>query len=116
MADFNQKKPGERLSDISAKEREKLMTRNVYKSENGYNANHPNALSDGDPKGKGNAQYLNVYNDGNTGGSLDILGNGEPNTGRIGNIKNNLYNKSNEYSAGNLDSGNGYSPTVSEPR
>jgi|TARA_R110002012_G_scaffold217385_1_gene388585 hypothetical protein len=116
MADFNQKKPGEKLSDISSKEREKLMTRNVYKNESGYNANHPNAISDGDPKGKGNAQYLNVYNDGNTGGSLDILGNGEPNTGRIGNVKTNLYNKSNEYSAGNLDSGDGYSPTVSEPR
>tara|TARA_B100000287_G_scaffold272900_1_gene257058 strand:+ start:781 stop:1128 length:348 start_codon:yes stop_codon:yes gene_type:complete len=115
MADFNQKKPGEKLSDISAKERAKLVTRNVYKSENGYNANHPNALSDGDPKGKGNSQYLNVYNN-DTGGSLDILGNGEANTGRIGNIKNNLYTKVNEYSAGNLDSGDGYSPTVSEPR
>ena len=83
MADFNQKKPGEKLSDISAKAREKLITRNVYKQVDGYGSNHPNALSDGDPKGKGNAQYLNVYNDGNTGGSLDILGNGEPNTGRI---------------------------------
>ena len=116
MADFNQKKPGEKLSDISSKAREKLITRNVYKQVDGYGSNHPNALSDGDPKGKGNAQYLNVYNDGNTGGSLDILGNGEPNTGRIGNLKNNLYNKKNEYSAGNLDTGDGYSPTVSESR
>ena len=32
MADFNQKKPGEKLSDISAKERAKLVTRNVYKN------------------------------------------------------------------------------------
>ena len=115
MADFNQKKPGEKLTDVSAKEREKLLSRNVYKSKDIYNANHPNAQSDGDPKGKGNAQYLNVYSE-DTGGSLDILGNGEPNTGRIGNVKTNLYNKSNEYSAGNLDSGNGYNPTVSEPR
>ncbi len=112
MADFNQKKPGEKLTDLSAKEREKLMSRNVYKSENVYNSNHPNALSDGDPKGKGNAKYLSVYDDGNTGGSLDILGNGEPNTGRIGNLKNNLYSRDNEYSAGNLDSGKGYTPTV----
>jgi hypothetical protein len=115
MADFNQKKPGEKLSDISSKERNKLVTRNVYKSENGYNTNHPNALSDGDPKGKGNAKYLGIHDE-STGGSLDILGNGEPNTGRIGNVKNNLYNKSNEYSSGNLDTGDGYSPTVSEPR
>jgi hypothetical protein len=116
MADFNQKKPGERLSDISSKEREKLISRNVYKKVDGYNSNHPNAQSDGDPKGKGNAKYLSVYDDGNTGGSLDILGNGEPNTGRIGNLKNNLYGKSKEYSSGNIDSGDGYSPTVSEPR
>ena len=113
MADFNQKKPGEKLTDLSTKEREKLMSRNVYKSENVYNSNHPNALSDGDPKGKGNAKYLSVYDDGNTGGSLDILGNGEPNTGRIGNLKNNLYSKSKEYSSGNLDSGDGYIPSDS---
>ena len=37
-------------------------------------------------KVKGNAKYLGVYDD-STGGSLDILGNGEPNTGRIGNVK-----------------------------
>ena len=83
MADFNQKKAGEKLSDISAKSREQLITRNTYKSNNTYNANHPNALADG---------------------------------GRIGNVKNNLYNKSNEYSAGNMDTGNGYTPTVTEPR
>jgi len=115
MADFNQKKPGEKLTDISSQAREKLITRNVYKQVDGYNTNHPNAKSDGDPKGKGNAKYLSVYDD-STGGSLDILGNGEPNTGRIGNLKNNLYSKSKEYSSGNLDSGDGYSPTVSEPR
>tara|TARA_R100001377_G_scaffold73856_1_gene50012 strand:+ start:1767 stop:2114 length:348 start_codon:yes stop_codon:yes gene_type:complete len=115
MADFNQKKAGEKLSDISSKQREKLITRNVYKNNNTYNANHPNALSDGDPKGKGNAKYLSVYDE-STGGSLDILGNGEANSGRIGNVKNNLYNKSNEYSSGNLDAGDGYSPTVTEPR
>jgi|TARA_R110002020_G_scaffold411413_2_gene621063 hypothetical protein len=112
MADFNQKKPGETLSNISAKEREKLISRNVYKQVDGYNANHPNAKSDGDPKGKGNAKYLSVYDD-STGGSLDILGNGEANTGRIGNLKNNLYSKSKEYSSGNLDSGDGYTPSDS---
>ena len=116
MADFNQKKPGETLSNISAKQREKLISRNTYKQVDGYNTNHPNAKSDGDPKGKGNAKYLSVYDNDNTGGSLDILGNGEANTGRNGNIKTNLYGRSNEYSSGNLDTGDGYSPTVSEPR
>ena len=113
MADFNQKKPGETLSNISAQQREKLISRNVYKQVDGYNTNHPNALSDGDPKGKGNAKYLSVYDNDNTGGSLDILGNGEPNTGRIGNLKNNLYNSKKEYSSGNLDSGDGYIPSDS---
>jgi len=112
MADFNQKQPGEGLTALSAVERKKLLSRNHYETKNEYNTSHPNALSDGDPKGKGNAKYLGVYDSDNTGGSLDILGNGEPNTGRIGNLKNNLYSRDNEYSAGNLDSGNGYTPTV----
>ena len=113
MADFNQKKPGETLSDISTKQREKLISRNTYKKVDGYNTNHPNAKSDGDPKGKGNAKYLSVYDNDNTGGSIDILGNGEPNTGRIGNLKNNLYGSKKEYSSGNLDSGDGYTPSDS---
>tara|TARA_R110000824_G_scaffold48011_9_gene135886 strand:+ start:487 stop:834 length:348 start_codon:yes stop_codon:yes gene_type:complete len=109
-------KPGERLTDLSSKERERLITRNVYKSVDTYNSNHPNAKSDGDPKGKGNAKFLGVYDNDNTGGSLDILGNGEFNTGRIGNLKTNLYSKDNGYSAGNIDAGKGYSPTVTETR
>ena len=111
-----QSKPGERLTDLSSKEREKLINRNVYKSIDTYNTNHPNAMADGDPKGKGNAKFLGVYDNDNTGGSLDILGNGEANTGRIGNLKTNLYSKNNEYSSGNIDAGKGYSPTATETR
>ena len=92
-------------------ERNKLISRNLYNGQNGgaqtYSANHPNAVSDGDPKGKGNAQYLNVYDSDNTGGSLDILGNGEPGSGRIGNLTKNTYSRDNEYSAGNLAKSNG---------
>ena len=115
MPDFNQKKPGEQLTNVSASEREKLISRNMYKSKDTYNTSHPNAKSDGDPKGKGNAKYLSVYDE-NTGGSVDILGNGESNTGRNGNLKTNLYGRANEYSSGNIDTGTGYSPTVTEPR
>jgi hypothetical protein len=104
--------PGKRLTDLSSAERNKLITRNTYNSDEIYNANHPNAVSNGDPKGKGNAQYLGVYDNDNTGGSIDILGNGEPNTGRIGNLKNNLFQKDTPYSAGNLEAGKGYNPTV----
>ena len=44
------------------------------------------------------------------GTRTDIMGNGEVNTGRINNLKTNLYGKDNTYSAGNLDSGDGYEP------
>jgi hypothetical protein len=115
MPDFNQKKPGEGLTKASDSEREKLLTRNTYKPSEGYGVNHPNAVATGDAKGKGNAQFLSVYDD-NIGSSVDKLGNGEANTGRIGNLKNNLYGKNNEYSAGNLDSGRGYQPTVDQTR
>ena len=113
MANFNQKQAGETLTSLSDAERKKLISRNNYNPKDGYSANHPNALSDGDPKGKGNAKFLGVYDDDNTGGSIDILGTGEAHTGRIGNVVTNLYSKENEYSAGNLDSGKGgYTPTV----
>ena len=39
--------PGRRLTEMSTMEREKLITRNVYNSEDGYNSTHPNALPTG---------------------------------------------------------------------
>jgi len=111
MPDYNQKKPGEQLTQQSAKYREQMIVKNTYQvgDETGYSANHPNALSNGDDKGKGNAIYLGVFGE-DIGTRTDIMGNGEANTGRINNLKTNLYTKQNEYSAGNLDSGNGYAP------
>ena len=38
------------------------------------------------------------------------MGNGEANTGRINNLKTNLYGQNNEYGSGNIDSGEGYEP------
>ena len=104
--------PGRKLTDLSAMEREKQITRNMYNSEDGYNATHPNAISNGDNRGKGNAKYLSVFDLDGTGSSVDILGNGEANTGRVGNIKNNLFSKDTPYGAGNLQAGEGYTPTV----
>ena len=43
-----------------------------------------------------------MYDSDNTGGSLDILGNGEPNSGRIGNLKNNLYDDGIEIHGGKI--------------
>tara|TARA_R110000765_G_scaffold180848_1_gene286764 strand:+ start:261 stop:602 length:342 start_codon:yes stop_codon:yes gene_type:complete len=111
MADFNQKKPGEGLTNSSDKFRKQNLVKNTYPSSDteGYSPNHPNALSDGDEKGKGNAIYLGVYGN-DIGTRTDIMGNGEANTGRMNNLKTNLYGQNNEYGAGNIDSGDGYTP------
>ena len=111
MADFNQKQPGEALTNSSDKFRKQMIVKNVYPTTDteGYSPSHPNALSDGDDKGKGNAIYLGVYGN-DIGTRTDIMGNGEANTGRMNNLKTNLYGQHNEYGAGNIDSGEGYAP------
>jgi len=111
MADFNQKQPGEGLTNTSDKLRKQMLTKNPYpvSDSEGYSPNHPNAKADGDDKGRGTAIFLNVFGD-DIGTRTDIMGNGEANTGRINNLKTNLYGKDNEYSAGNIDSGAGYEP------
>ena len=75
----------------------------------GYSTNHVNALGDGDDKGKGNGKYLDVYSN-EVGSKADIMGTSEVNTGRNNNLKVNHYGKNNEYSSGNIDSGEGYTP------
>ena len=62
-----------------------MLNRNQYNTDlNGYDTNHPNAISDGDELGKGE-------NNGNIGGLTDI------NT-RTDNKNRNLYNDQNGYS------------------
>tara|TARA_Y100000034_G_C6531925_1_gene229236 strand:+ start:33 stop:371 length:339 start_codon:yes stop_codon:yes gene_type:complete len=110
MADFNQTKPGEGLTNSSEKYRNQMLTKNIYsEGDAGYSANHVNALADGDNKGKGNGKYLDVFSN-EIGSKEDIMGTGEVNTGRNNNLKVNHYGKDNEYSSGNIDSGEGYSP------
>ena len=110
MADFNQKKPGEGLTNSSEKYRNQMLTKNIYsEGDAGYSANHVNALGDGDNKGKGNGKYLDVFSN-EIGSKADIMGTGEVNTGRNNNLKVNHYGKDNEYSSGNIDSGEGYTP------
>ena len=54
-----------RLETISAEFREKNLAKNSYSNNDDYNTSHPNALSDGDNKGKGE-------NNGKVGSSADI--------------------------------------------
>jgi hypothetical protein len=110
MADFNQTKPGEGLTNSSEKYRNQMLTKNIYsEGDDGYSVNHVNALGDGDDKGKGNGKYLDVYSN-EVGSKADIMGTSEVNTGRNNNLKVNHYGKNNEYSSGNIDSGEGYAP------
>ena len=116
MPDYTQNKPGEKLTELAAKYRNQNLVKNVYpvSDSDGYSANHPNALANGDDKGRGNANYLDVFGE-DIGTRTDIFGNGEANTGRNNNLKANAFSKKNEYSAGNLDSGPGFVASTNTP-
>ena len=116
MEDSNQNKPGEKLTDLAAQYRKQNLVKNIYpvSDSDGYSSNHPNALANGDDRGRGNANYLDVFGE-DIGTRTDIHGNGESNTGRNNNLKTNAFSKKNEYSAGNLDSGPGFGATTNSP-
>jgi hypothetical protein len=94
MPDYNQKQPGESLTNMSETFRKQMLTKNVYpvSDSDGYSANQTSELVDGTKQ--------------------DIMGNGESNTGRVNNLKGNLYSTDNEYGSGNIDSGKGYQPSA----
>jgi len=115
MAESNNK-PGEQLTKLSEQYRNQNLVKNVYpvSDSDGYSSNHPNALANGDDKGRGNSIYLDVFGE-DIGTRTDIHGNGESNTGRVNNLKTNTFSRDNEYSAGNLDSGPGFETTTNSP-
>lgn len=56
-----------KLEEAALLARKQLIARNEYNGaddSNGYSANHPNAKSDGDNKGRGTDVYLDTYNGG----------------------------------------------------
>lgn len=72
-----------------------LNNYNYSDASQNYGATHPNALSDGDNKGKGTSSFLDIMN-----GGSDIDINGNPflvGSGRLQNIGFNQYNKDNGY-------------------
>jgi hypothetical protein len=87
-----------KLELAALQQRAALIPLNSYNSSDQsqkYSATHPNALSDGDNKGKGTSTYLDTYNG---GASADI--NGNPNyagSGRLQNVAFNQYNSNNGY-------------------
>lgn len=91
MAGEQQIQPGARLSEYAQAERDKLFPKNIYSPKSdSYGPQHPNALSDGDDKGRGTAVFLGVR-DNETGTKTDILTRKE-------NVKTNSYNSQNGYS------------------
>ena len=81
-----QEQAGQRMTDIAQSERDKLFPRNTYAPDKDvYGPQHPNALGDGDEKGRGSAVFLGVH-DQETGTKTDNLT-------RKDLIKTNTFNK-----------------------
>jgi hypothetical protein len=77
------------LSKIAEAERAKLFPKNSYKDTNQYSDVNPNALADGDEKGRGTGDYLDVYNT-NAGTLTD-------NVERVGDLKFNKFSNTKPY-------------------
>jgi hypothetical protein len=69
---LNFAQPDNELSRIAEAERKKLFPKNDYATNNQYSSVNPNALSDGDEKGRGTGNFLDVYNQ-NIGTRTDIV-------------------------------------------
>tara|TARA_B110000196_G_C21011077_1_gene597934 strand:- start:117 stop:434 length:318 start_codon:yes stop_codon:yes gene_type:complete len=101
MANQNKLTAGEKLTKIAEDLRKKAFAVNEYnpvESNDGYDATHKNANSDGDNKGMGNASFLSVYDPKNTGTQGDILN-------RTDLIKGNEYTPKNQYYTATTDDG-----------
>lgn len=70
---LNFEQPKNRLSEIAEAERKKLIPKNDYnQTGNLYSAVNPDALADGDAKGRGTGGDLDVHNE-SAGTLLDIV-------------------------------------------
>lgn len=85
--DFSQ--PENEMSKIAEEQRKRLFPRNDYKPENQYSSVHPDAIANGDTKGRGNGISMDVY-DQNIGTSVDV-------TERKDDLKVNKYSTNNPY-------------------
>jgi hypothetical protein len=86
--DFSQ--PNNKLSDYANAERGKLFPKNDYKKLTfEYTSTNPDAMADGDEKGKGTGIFLDVYNE-KAGSKTDV-------TERKKEIAINIYNKNKFY-------------------
>jgi hypothetical protein len=83
------------LTAYAEQERAKLIPKNNFNPVgNEYSSVNPDAIADGDSKGKGTGVFLDVYND--TAGTIEDVGE------RKNNVKVNKFNSSNQYPNFNL--------------
>jgi hypothetical protein len=86
--DLNQ--PDNALSAIAEKVRKDLVTRNDYKSNaNEYGVTNPDAISDGDGKGRGTGVFLDIFNGGTSTDQVT----------KVDNIKLNKYSSKKPYNS-----------------
>jgi len=74
-----------KLEELGEEFRKENIIKNAYQNSDGkgYGPTHPNALSDGDNKGKGTSSTSDSIDTVNGGGDMDINGNPEvPKSGR----------------------------------
>lgn len=106
------------LEIVSINERHEEIVRSDYNYENQYNAQHPDALSNGDTQGKGTANgghsywlpdcrsYIGTstfrYDDFDTAVSSNA-GNNADNEARTTSLARSMYNAENQYSARSVD-------------
>tara|TARA_R110002012_G_scaffold290230_1_gene483792 strand:- start:152 stop:466 length:315 start_codon:yes stop_codon:yes gene_type:complete len=88
---------GSKLEELGKQFRKENIVKNTYQNAQGneYGQKHPNALSDGDKKGKGTGNFLDTYNGGSV---VDEVGSAnEPGSGRIANVAKNEYSAEKPY-------------------
>lgn len=87
--DLNQTEQNQ-MTQIATQQRDSLIPRNDYvPTADEYSATNPDALADGDSKGRGTGIYLDVYN--NSAGTREDI------SERISEIRINRYNSNNTY-------------------
>lgn len=77
------------LTQFADAERKKLITKNDYTVSNQYSSTNPDAIADGDEKGRGTGNFLDVYN--------QVAGTKTDTVERKNEIKINKYNASKTY-------------------
>jgi hypothetical protein len=77
------------LTQFADAERKKLITKNDYTVSNQYSSTNPDAVADGDEKGRGTGNFLDVYN--------QVAGTKTDTIERKNEIKINKYNASKTY-------------------